>query len=293
MKKKLLIGAHTSATKGSYNALYHGQKMGCRTVQFFTSNQKQWKGRKIEKEEVLQWKKALKETQITDVMSHDSYLINLGSPSKELLVKSRKAFQEEIERCHLLEIPYLNFHPGTATSGEPQECLDRIVESINSFENLLQNSPTRLLLETTAGQGNTVGHQFKHLHHIIKHVHSKIKIGVCIDTCHIFCAGYDIRTKEGWKKVLKDFDESIGLENLYAFHLNDSLKPFGSRVDRHASLGKGHIGLECFQFLVTHPKTKHLPMYLETPDKELYKDELNMLRKFANEPLFENEENKN
>lgn len=288
--KKLLIGAHTSAAGGAPNALRHGEKIGATVIQLFTSNQKQWRGRKIEKKEIDEWKKILEKSAIKKVMSHDSYLINLGSPVKESLEKSRKAFQEEIERCHLLEIPYLNFHPGAATSGSEKDCLNTIVDSLNGFESLVKDGPTRLLLETTAGQGTSVGHQFEQLAYILKYVSKKVPMGVCIDTCHIFSAGYDIRTKEAWEKTLHSFEDIIGLKHLYAFHLNDSMKEFGSRRDRHAPLGKGEIGIEAFRFLVTSNKTKHLPMFLETPDKDIWKNELNMLRKFANEKPFEGEE---
>lgn len=282
MSKKIWIGAHTSAAGGSFNALYQGRDIGATTIQLFTSNQKQWRGRKITPEEVKHWEKALDETGIDEIMSHDSYLINLGSPDKEMLAKSRKTFREEIERCHLLKISYLNFHPGAATKGTEEECLDTIAESLLDMEDLIHRGKTRLLLETTAGQGTSVGHRFEQIGYIFKKVHRKIPVGVTIDTCHIFVAGYDIRTEESWKKTLKEFDEAIGLNHLYAFHLNDSMKELGSRVDRHASIGNGKIGLESFRFLMTSPKTRHLPKYLETPDGPPgWKKEIALLRKCA------------
>ena len=284
MKHPLLIGAHTSASGGSQNALYEGQRIGATTIQLFTSNQKQWTGRKISDEEVLLWEKALEETGIQSVMSHDSYLINLGSVSAETLQKSRKAFREEIERCHTLSIPYLNFHPGAATGGTEEQCIETIIESLLELEKTLHegHKKTRLLLETTAGQGTTVGYRFEHLAQIIKEVQAKIPIGVCIDTCHIFAAGYDVRTKEAWEETLKKFDRIVGLKHLYAFHLNDSMKDLGSRVDRHARLGEGKIGLDCFHYLMTDAKTKNLPKYLETPDgPEGWKEEIALLKKYA------------
>jgi len=214
-------------------------------------------------------------------MSHDSYLINLGSPDKEAVHKSRKTFREEIERCHALKITYLNFHPGAACGADEMECLDTICESLLELESLLEKGTTRVLLEATAGQGTSVGHRFEHLAYIIGKVHKKIPIGVCIDTCHIFAAGYDIRTKSGWEKVLKEFDELVGLKHLYAFHLNDSMKPLGSRRDRHASLGKGEIGLECFKVMMNHPDMRDLPKYLETPVTEKWKEEIELLRDMA------------
>ena len=284
MAKKIWIGAHTSAAGGSPNALYEGREIGATSIQLFTSNQKQWHGREIEPEEVELWEKALDETGIDQVMSHDSYLINLGSPDPEMLAKSRKAFRSELQRCHLLKIPYLNFHPGAATSGSEEACLDAIAESLLEIEDLASAGKTRLLLETTAGQGTSVGHKFEHIGYIFEKVHKKIPVGVCIDTCHIFVAGYDIRTEEGWEKTLKQFDEAIGLDHLCAFHVNDSIKEFGSRVDRHACLGQGKIGLESFRFLMRSPKTRDLPKYLETPDgPDGWKKEIALLRKFAEE----------
>jgi deoxyribonuclease-4 len=278
----LWIGAHTSAAGGTHNALLEGAEIGASTIQLFTSNQKQWRGRKISTEERALWKKTRDETGIEKVMSHDSYLINLGSPDPEGLRKSRKAFAEELERCHALELEFLNFHPGAATSGSAEECLDTIVESLLDLEGLAQQGKTRLLLETTAGQGTSVGYRFEHLAYILQRTHRKIPIGVCIDTCHIFAAGYDIRTKQGWEKVLEEFDEIVGLDFLCAFHVNDSVKDLGTRVDRHAPLGKGKIGLDCFRFLMTDQRTRSLPKYLETPDgPPLWKEEIALLRKFA------------
>lgn len=281
-KKKIWIGAHTSAAGGSFNALYEGREIGATTIQLFTSNQKQWHGRHISDEEVALWEKALNETGIEQVMSHDSYLINLGSPDPEMLRKSRKAFREEIQRCHLLKIPYLNFHPGAATTGTVEECLETIAESLLSMEDLIHQGKTRLLLETTAGQGSSVGHQFEHIAQIFKETKHKIPLGVCIDTCHIFVAGYDIRTEAGCKKVLQEFDDVIGLNHLYAFHFNDSQKELGSRVDRHAHIGHGKIGTEAFQFFMTHPKTIYLPKYLETPDgPSNWKKEIALLKHYV------------
>lgn len=279
---KIWIGAHTSAAGGSYNALYEGREIGATTIQLFTSNQKQWTGRHINGDEVILWGQALEETGLEKIMSHDSYLINLGSPDPALLHKSRQAFREEIERCHLLGIPYLNFHPGAATTGTEQQCLETIIESLLSMEDLVHKGKTRLLLETTAGQGSSVGHRFEHLAAILQGTKHKIPLGVCIDTCHIFVAGYDIRTEEGLKKTLATFDATIGLDHLFAFHFNDSQKELGSHVDRHAPIGEGHIGMEAFRFLMTSPQTRHLPKYLETPGgPENWKKEITLLKAYA------------
>lgn len=279
--EELLIGAHTSIAGGVHNALLEGAAIGATTVQIFTSNQRQWKGKPIPEKELELWHETLQSTGLKKIMSHDSYLINLGSPDVEGLHKSRKTFKEEIERCHKLKITYLNFHPGAALGVDEVECLNTISESLLECEALLEKGSTRVLLEATAGQGTSVGHRFEHLAYVIDKVHKKIPIGVCIDTCHIFAAGYDIRTKAGWEKVLKEFDEIVGLKHLYAFHLNDSMKPLGSRRDRHASLGKGEIGIECFKVLMNHPDLRELPKYLETPVTEIWKDEIQLLRDLA------------
>lgn len=276
------LGAHTSASGGVHRALQEGKDIEATTVQLFTSNQKQWKGRPLTPEMVEAWQHALQDTQLSQIMSHDSYLINLGGPRLDILAKSREAFREEVERCMQLNIPYLNFHPGAALDSDLQECLDRIVESLLLVKPFVEQGKTRLLLETTAGQGSTVGHQFEHLAYIIDRVKDHVPIGVCIDTCHIFVAGYDIRTAADWEKTLTEFDRLIGLSFLYAFHLNDSLKGLGSRVDRHQPLGEGQIGWECFQFLMTDARTRHLPKYLETPGRmELWKKEIQQLKEFA------------
>ncbi|MFI5333716.1 MAG: deoxyribonuclease IV [Chlamydiales bacterium] len=278
---QLLIGAHTSIAGGVHNALLEGQAIGATTVQIFTSNQRQWKGRPIPEKELELWHETLKATGLKKIMSHGSYLVNLGSADQDALHKSRTTFKEEIARCHELKISYLNFHPGAAGESDELECLDRIADSLLECESLLEKGSTRLLLEATAGQGTSVGHRFKHLAYVIDKVHKKVPVGVCVDTCHIFAAGYDIRTERGWEKVLKEFDETVGLKYLYAFHLNDSLKPLGSRRDRHASLGKGEIGLECFKVMMNHPDLRDLPKYLETPVPEQWKDEIQLLRNMA------------
>ena len=280
--EKLLIGAHTSAQGGAHNALYEGESIGATTIQLFTSNQKTWKGKVITDEEVALWKEALAATGIKKVMSHDSYLINLGSPKKDILTKSRKAFIEELKRCHKLEIAFLNFHPGAATGSTEEECLDTIVRSIHAFEGICAKGKTRLLLETTAGQGTNVGYCFEHLGYLVDRLKDNVPIGVCIDTCHIFAAGYDVRNMEAWDETLDEFSKQVGMKHLCAMHVNDSLKPFDSRKDRHASLGEGEIGIKGFKAMMQHPKLREIPKYLETPiGPSRWKDEIKLLRKFA------------
>ncbi len=279
---KLLIGAHTSAAGGAYNALLEGESIGATTVQLFTANQKQWKGKELTEEAIERFQKAKDETGLEEIMSHASYLINLGCPNADTLKKSRQAFREELMRCQNLGISYLNFHPGAALKESVESCLDRIVESLLGIEDLIIDDSTVLLLETTAGQGSCVGHRFEELAYIIEHTKDVLPIGVCIDTCHIFAAGYDIRTHAKWNQTLEHFDEIVGLDYLYAFHLNDSLKEFGSRRDRHAPLGEGEIGLPAFQFLMQDRRTRELPKYLETPGgPELWEKEIWKLREYA------------
>ena len=279
---QLLIGAHTSAAGGAHNALIEGKTIGATTIQFFTANQKQWKGKPLTEESVELFKETRDETGIKSIMSHAGYLINLGSPDEELLKKSREAFRHEIERSLRLELTFLNFHPGAATTDIREACLDRIVASLLATEEFFVDDDTRLLLETTAGQGTSVGYRFEELAYIIERTQDKIPIGVCIDTCHIFAAGYDIRSPEGWKKTLDEFEKVIGLRYLYAFHLNDSVLSVGARRDRHANLGEGEIGLDCFKFLMTSHLTRDLPKYLETPGGcPLWDKEIWMLREFS------------
>lgn len=280
---ELLIGPHSSASGGVHKALLRGREIGATTIQLFTANQKQWIGRPIAEEEVARYEEALAESNIHKVMSHDSYLINLGSPKEENVSKSLKAFEDEIKRCLQLKLSFLNFHPGAATGDTEENCLDRISHNLLKMTPFLEDGPDlKLLIEATAGQGTSVGHRFEHLAHIIQKVKGKLPIGVCIDTCHIFAAGYDIRTKSAWDKTLAEFDRIVGLKYLYALHVNDSKNPFDSRKDRHESLGKGEIGAECFKAMMEHPKLREIPKYLETPHGEtMWKDEIALLRKFA------------
>jgi len=277
-----LLGAHTSAAGGVHNALYEGESIGATTIQLFTANQRQWKVRSLSQESIDLWNKALDETGLRAIMSHASYLINLGAPDPEVLMKSREAFREEIIRCLQLNLSYLNFHPGSSLQEPVEVCIEKIIESIRSVKDLFEeNVPLQILLEATAGQGSTVGWKFEELAAIINGLKGEFPIGVCIDTCHIFAAGYDIRTKEALDHTLKQFDQIVGMKYLKAFHLNDSQKGLGSRVDRHAPIGEGTIGVNAFKAIMQHPALKLLPKYLETPGgPELWKQEIALLRTF-------------
>lgn len=277
----LLIGAHTSTSGGLHNALLEGQRIGATTIQLFTSNQRQWQSRTLTTEDIDKWHETLAETQLQSIMSHDSYLINLGAPNPENLTKSRHAFSEEIKRCHALDITLLNFHPGSAIKDPLEQCFDRIVESLLGVADLVNQGSTRLLIESTAGQGSNIGYKFEQLAEIISRVKDYLPIGVCIDTCHSFAAGYDLRSEDSWNTTLQNFDDVVGLEYLYAFHINDSKYGLSSRRDRHANIGKGELGVECFKTIMTHPKTRHIPKYLETPGgPEFWAEEIKVLKQF-------------
>jgi deoxyribonuclease-4 len=279
----LLLGAHCSAAGGVHNALLEGQSIGATCIQLFTANQRRWVNKPISDAEIALWKKTQAETGISHVMSHDGYLINLGAPDPENLRKSREAFKEEIERCIALNCRYLNFHPGAALDQPREQCAERIIESLRSMSPLLENHQgLTLLIETTAGQGSTYGCTFEEIGILVDGVKDLLPIGVCVDTCHIFAAGYDIRTAADWDRTLGEFEKAIGLRYLQAMHLNDSVKGCGSRVDRHLPLGKGEIGLESFQFVMRDPRLQRLPKYLETPEgPPLWTQEIDMLRGFA------------
>jgi deoxyribonuclease-4 len=283
------IGCHCSISGGVYNALYEGRSLGASTAQIFTSNQRRWESRLFTPSEIQKWEEVKAETGLHTIMSHASYLLNLGSPKEESRQKSLAALQLEIQRCQQLDLAFLNFHPGAALDSTIEECLDHIVASLLSVQDLFssplaEKSKLRLLLEATAGQGSTVGNRFEHLAYIISKVKDHIPIGVCIDTCHIFVAGYDLRTLDACKNTLDLFDQVVGIEHLYALHLNDSMKPFNSAADRHSCLGQGEIGLEAFKFLATDSRTAPLPKYLETPERNaIWAQEIALMRRFAKE----------
>lgn len=279
MKEKLLIGAHTSAAGGVHNALIEGVAIGATTVQLFTANQRQWHAKPLSQEALSLWFDTLATTGLEMLMSHGSYLINLGCPTAENLRKSRHAFKEEIERCKALKLDFLNIHPGAALKESPEQCIKTIATSLRESAPVLEGSNLTILLETTAGQGSTIGRTFEELRSIIDEVKQQVPIGVCVDTCHIFAAGYDIRDKQHLDSVLQQFDDIIGLAYLRAFHLNDSKGALGSHLDRHVPLGEGQIGWHCFKELMHDVRTRHVPKYLETPDgPPLWKKEIALLR---------------
>ena len=277
------LGAHTSTAGGNWHALLRGKAIGATTIQLFTNNPRQWQGKGLTAEDIARFKETRKTTGLRKLMSHASYLLNLGSGKGELLQKSRQAFQEEIARCHALGIDYLNFHPGAASGSTRQGCLDRIVASLLEVQHLVgRDGKLHLLIEATAGQGSVVGMCFEELAYLLERTAPYLPIAVCLDTCHIFAANYDIRTPEAFDATLDEFDRIVGLSHLFAFHLNDSLYPLGARKDRHADLGEGYIGIEAFRFLMQSPRTCFIPKYLETPGgSEIWARDIARLRSFV------------
>lgn len=242
-----------------------GAELGCTAIQIFLKNALQWKAKPYSEEEVIQFKNNWWQSNIRVIVGHDTYLINLGSPESSLLKKSRQAFLDELKRCHLLGISHLITHPGAHGGIGEQEGIRIIANSLNHIFSETNELPTQVLLETTAGQGTTVGHTFEQLAQIIDLVEAKTRVGICFDTCHVFAAGYDIRSEKGYLKTIDLFDRILGLDNLKAFHLNDSKRELNSRVDRHEQIGQGQIGKLAFKLIMTDRRFENIPKIIETP----------------------------
>lgn len=264
-----LFGAHMSIAGGYYKALLLAQQYGSDTVQLFTKNNNQWRAKPLSDEDVKLFRSTLRQTKLRQPLAHDCYLINLASPDATLLQKSIDAFVEEMQRAEALGLSYLVTHPGTATDGDEKEGLRRVARAIDQVHERCPDFRVRILLETTAGQGASLGHRFEHLAEIMQQVREPKRLGVCLDTCHVFAAGYSLSPAQDYEATFAEFDRLIGIKNLKAFHVNDSKKPQGSRVDRHAHIGRGCIGLEGFRLLVTDPRFRRHPMLLETPKETL------------------------
>ncbi len=272
-----LVGAHQSIAGGIHTAFDRARRAGCVTLQVFVKNNNQWKGKPLTDEDIASYKTAASKSNIAPVVAHSCYLINLCAVDPMILKKSREAFLDELRRCDVLGIPYFNFHPGAHLGEGEKEGIKRIVESLNWIHRQTQGSPVLSVLETTAGQGSVLGYRFEHLREIIDTVDEPHRMAVCIDTCHIFAAGYDMRTDEGYERIMRQFDEIIGLDQLVAIHANDSKRELGSRVDRHEHIGKGAIGKEGFRLLMQDERLKHIPKILETPKgKDLKEDKMNL-----------------
>jgi deoxyribonuclease-4 len=283
MSSKKFVGAHTSASGGVFNAVENAVKIGARAFALFTKNQRQWVAKDLDTETIDKFKKALDESGILakHVLPHNSYLINLGHPEADKLEKSREAFVDEIQRCEQLGLDRLNFHPGSHLKLiSEDECIDIIADSINMA--LDKTSGVKAVIENTAGQGSNLGYKFEHLAQIIEKIEDKSRVGVCIDTCHMFVAGYDIRTKEAYEKTWSEFSDVVGFEYLMGMHINDSKPPLGSKKDRHHSLGEGEIGLDAFRFLMNDERMNDIPLILETIDDSIWKEEIELLCSFEN-----------
>lgn len=272
------IGAHVSASGGVENAPLNAHEIGAKAFAHFTRNQRQWKSSPLTSRSIDLFKErcAAYGYLPSQILPHDSYLINLGHPEAEGLTKSREAFLDEMQRCEQLGLDRLNFHPGSHLNAFPiDDCLDRIAESIN--EALNQTSGVTAVIENTAGQGTNLGHTFEQIAHIIDRVEDKSRVGVCIDTAHTLAAGYNIKTTEGFIDTFDKFDKIIGFSYLRGMHINDSKKDLASKVDRHDSIGKGLMGLTTFKMLMNDPRFDNIPMILETPDETIWAEEISYL----------------
>lgn len=281
-----LIGAHMSIAGGLHLAFERGASAGCATIQIFTKNNNQWNAKPLTDVEVQQFKSAQKKFKIKPVAAHTAYLINLCASNKDILEKSRLAFAEELRRCELLKIPYLIFHPGAHTSAGETEGIKKIIESLNLAHEETKNFKVKSVLETTAGQGSSIGYRFEQLKEIIDRVDNPERMAVCIDTSHVFAAGYDIRNEIVYRKTMNEFNNIVGIKNLAVIHCNDSKKELGSRVDRHEHIGKGTVGKEAFRLIMQDKRLTKIPKILETPKgAEMEEDRMNLavLRKLARE----------
>jgi len=272
------VGAHVSASGGVFNAPLNAMAIGAKAFALFTKNQKQWAAKPLDEDTIALFQANLAKSGILPkhILPHDSYLINLGHPEEEKRQKSLEAFIDEVNRCDQLGLDRLNFHPGSHLKQiSEEECIDRIASSMN--EALSVTKGVTLVIENTAGQGSNLGWRFEHLSAIIARIEDKSRVGVCIDTCHMFTAGYDIRTREAYDATWNEFDTIVGFKYLKGMHINDSKPDLGSHVDRHDSLGKGKIGLDAFRFIMNDPRMDDIPLVLETIDETIWAQEIELL----------------
>ncbi|WP_261882585.1 deoxyribonuclease IV [Vibrio pelagius] len=279
--RQKFIGAHVSAAGGVDQAPMRAREIGANAFALFTKNQRQWAAKPLEPKNISAFKANCKMLGFgaEHILPHDSYLINLGAPEEEKLEKSRAAFIDEMERCNQLGLTLLNFHPGSHLKKMSEsDCLARIAESINIAHRAVPN--VIAVIENTSGQGTNLGWKFEHLAEIIDQVEDKARVGVCLDTCHTFTAGYDLRTKEACEATFAEFDRIVGMHYLRAMHINDSKAEFASRVDRHHSLGQGEIGWTCFEYIASDSRFDNMPLILETIDSSIWKEEIQQLRMY-------------
>ncbi|MFA6740598.1 MAG: deoxyribonuclease IV [Arcobacteraceae bacterium] len=276
------VGAHVSASGGVFNAPINAMAIGAKAFALFTKNQRQWAAKELDTKTIDKWFKELEKSKIQTkhILPHDSYLINLGHPETEARAKSFDGFVHEIQRCEILKLDRLNFHPGSHLRKiSEEECLNNIAESMNRAIDITND--VKLVIENTAGQGSNLGYKFEHLAYIIDKIEDKSRVGVCIDTCHMFTAGYDIRTREAYDKTWNEFDSIVGREYLMGMHINDSKPELGSRVDRHDSLGDGKIGWDAFKFIMNDERMDDIPLVLETINEEIWAQEIETLYSFV------------
>jgi deoxyribonuclease-4 len=277
------VGAHVSTSGGVENAPLRATEIGARAFALFTKNQRQWQAKPYAEGQAEQFKQNMQEGgfRSQDVLPHDSYLINLGNPDPAARNKSLTAFIDELERCAQLGLIYLNFHPGSHLRQLSEEaCMDLIAESVNHA--LDKTEGVTAVIENTAGQGSNLGYRFDHLAYLIERVEDKSRIGVCLDTCHTFTAGYDLRTSETYAETMTGFGEIVGFEYLKGMHLNDSKPDLGARVDRHESIGKGKLGLEAFRLIMQDERLDEMPLILETVDSSIWAEEIRLLYGLTN-----------
>ena len=267
-QNSLLLGAHFSIAKGLHDAVYQAKAYGCNALQMFTKNATVWRERTVTQAEQERFEQAKTETGIHSIAAHTSYLINLASPDPKKHAMSHSALKQELIRSSALRIPYCVLHPGAHMGSGIDAGLLKISESLNRIFSETADTTSRLLLETTAGQGSGLGHTFEQLAEIIDRIEQKDRMGVCLDTCHIFAAGYDLRTPETYQQTMNHFDAVLGLDQLFAIHVNDSKKDLGSRVDRHTHIGKGALGENAFKHLLNDERLLHVPKLLETAKTE-------------------------
>lgn len=272
---RLLYGAHMSIEGGLEKAIFSGQSIGCTTIQLFTKSNRQWTASELTDDEVLLFKNSIRMSNINPIIAHTAYLINIGSPKKDIEDKSIKALIQELERCDRLTIPFLVLHPGAHLGTNEQSCLDRIISNINTIFDVSPGNST-LLLELMSGQGSTVCSTFEQLAYIYNNVKNKKRLGICLDTAHAWAAGYDFSTPKKYTEFWKKFNDKIDIHTLKALHINDSKVPLGSRIDRHETIGKGYIGIQAFSLIMNDEKLAAIPKILETPKKSLADDVYNL-----------------
>ncbi len=273
------LGAHESIAGGLDQAFVRAQKVGCEALQLFVKSNRQWKAKPLTDEDVQRFRQRQAETNIEPVVAHASYLLNLAAPDEELWVRSRDTLLLELERCERLGIPGLVLHPGSHMGAGEEAGLARVAQALGEIHARTTGFRSRILLETMAGQGTNLGYRFEHLAWLLTNTPQGERLGTCFDTCHVFAAGYELRTPEGYAETMQQFDEIVGLDTLGAVHLNDSQADLGSRKDRHAHIGQGYLGLEAFRLVVNDPRLRHLPGLLETPKgKDLREDRENLER---------------